>query len=76
MTALPEHIRVPHPDRFPPSSSSYEAVLAAHEEAVVRDADGYVDPVSGSWVFTAAHLEERGHCCDLGCRHCPWIERA
>ncbi|MBI3880972.1 MAG: cysteine-rich CWC family protein [Verrucomicrobia bacterium] len=26
----------------------------------------------GMVVFTAAYLQARGHCCDSGCRHCPW----
>ena len=33
---------------------------------------GYVDPVSGFFVFTAAELWARGTCCNSGCRHCPY----
>lgn len=27
-------------------------------------------------VFTTAYLLRRGHCCESGCRHCPYGERA
>ena len=74
-TPLPEHIRVPHPARFRPDRADYEVVLTLHEEAVRRDVDGYLDPSTGAWVFTARFLEERGYCCEHGCRHCPWVER-
>jgi hypothetical protein len=33
----------------------------------------YLDPGTGASVMTAAYLAERGTCCDLGCRHCPWV---
>ncbi len=26
----------------------------------------------GRWVFTAAYHLARGHCCESGCRHCPY----
>lgn len=26
----------------------------------------------GLFVFTAEYLLERGHCCQSGCRHCPY----
>ncbi|MCE9533565.1 MAG: hypothetical protein K8T89_20940 [Planctomycetes bacterium] len=29
---------------------------------------------AGRWVFTRAFLLKRGHCCDSGCRHCPYRE--
>jgi hypothetical protein len=48
------------------------AVQAAHDRAVRDGDDGYVDPESGLFVFTAAYLEARGTCCDSGCRHCPY----
>ncbi len=72
---LPDHIARPHPDRLAPDHPQYDEVIAAHTAAVVADVDGYIDPVSGYWVFTARYLDERGHCCDMGCRHCPWEER-
>jgi hypothetical protein len=48
------------------------AVRAAHDRAVRDDEDGYVDPETGLFVFTAPYLEARGTCCDSGCRHCPY----
>jgi hypothetical protein len=47
-------------------------VQAAHDEAVRAGADGYTDPHTGYFVFTAAFLSARGTCCDSGCRHCPY----
>ncbi|MBK8112491.1 MAG: hypothetical protein IPK46_20350 [Saprospiraceae bacterium] len=26
----------------------------------------------GKWVFTPVYHIERGHCCQSGCRHCPY----
>ena len=72
---LPEHIARPHRDRLSPDHPQYARILAAHTAAVVGDVDGYIDPASGYWVFTARYLHERGHCCDQGCRHCPWVAR-
>ena len=50
-------------------------ILAAHETAVDAGEPGYIDPTTGLFVLTAAYLEERGSCCDQGCRHCPYIDR-
>lgn len=49
-----------------------EQVRAAHDAAVARGDDHYVDPDTGYFVFTAAALTARGYCCDSGCRHCPY----
>src|SRR5436305_1897241 len=51
----------------------YEAIIAAHETAVVGSQPGYIDPASGLFVLTAEYLRTRGHCCDQGCRHCPYL---
>jgi hypothetical protein len=77
MTAapLPKRIRVPHPDRLSPAHPVYDDILMVHEAAVRADVDGYPDPASGSFVFTARYLDEQGHCCDNGCRHCPYLKR-
>ncbi|MEX2672905.1 MAG: DUF5522 domain-containing protein [Phycisphaeraceae bacterium] len=40
-------------------------------EALTEGEDFYVDP-DGRYVFTAAYLLKRGHCCENGCRHCPY----
>lgn len=29
----------------------------------------------GLMVLTARYLEARGHCCESGCRHCPYSVR-
>lgn len=44
----------------------------AHDDAVRAGEAGYLDPDSGLFVLTAAHLAERGTCCGEGCRHCPF----
>jgi hypothetical protein len=51
-----------------------EATIAAHDAAVARGDDGYLDPRSGLFVLTAAFLQARGYCCGNGCRHCPYGE--
>ena len=48
---------------------------AAHEQALRDGADGYADPATGLFVFTAAYLAARGTCCDSQCRHCPYPKR-
>jgi hypothetical protein len=63
----------PHPTRLATTHRLRAEILAAHDAALAHDEDGYVDPASGWWVFSAAHLLERGHCCDSGCRHCPYV---
>lgn len=52
-----------------------EAVRAAHDAAVAAGDDGYLDPATGWFVFTAAALARRGTCCGSGCRHCPYRGR-
>lgn len=74
MTLPPELLR-PHPDRLGPDHPLYDRILAAHAAAVAAGQDDYRDPASGYRVMTALALWERGFCCDLGCRHCPWLER-
>ena len=41
---LPDELRTPHPARLPPSTPGYDAILAAHEEAILEHEPGYVDP--------------------------------
>jgi len=48
------------------------AALAAHDAAMAAGREGYFDPDTGFFVFTAATLAERGTCCGSGCRHCPY----
>ena len=68
----PDGVRVPRPDRLPPSVRHREAILRAHGEAVDRRAATYRDPISGLSVFTGQFLADRGYCCESGCRHCPY----
>ena len=39
---------------------------------MARGEDGYLDPATGAFVFTAAYLAREYRCCDNGCRHCPY----
>jgi hypothetical protein len=64
--------RRPLLDRFAPHDPGFDAAILAHEAAMARGEDGYLDPTTGAFVFTAGYLRERGHCCGSGCRHCPW----
>ena len=37
---------------------------------LIEGVDYYVE--KGMYVWTAHYLRNRGYCCDLGCRHCPY----
>lgn len=63
----------PHPSRLKVEHPRYEEILAAHRAALAFGEDGYIDPDSGNWVFTSASHLRRGHCCESGCRHCPYV---
>ncbi|MEO8888719.1 MAG: DUF5522 domain-containing protein [Jatrophihabitantaceae bacterium] len=63
----------PHPDRLAPDHPSRSAILAAHAAALSTGEPGYLDPDTGLFVLSAAFLAERGHCCERGCRHCPYV---
>ena len=67
---------VPHPDRMDPSDPNYVCVLDAHHRALCDGQAGYSDRLSGLFVQTARTLWERGSCCEQGCRHCPFVDRA
>jgi|TARA_B110000438_G_C15755194_1_gene624763 hypothetical protein len=47
-------------------------VIKAHEQAISEGYQGYIDPITGYFVMTSTYLKERGFCCGIGCRHCPW----
>lgn len=66
-------INEPHPDRLAPDHPNRDEILTAHATAVATGAEGYLDPSTGLFVFTAAYLAERGTCCSTGCRHCPYV---
>ena len=36
----------------------------------VEGIDYYIE--NGRWVLTAEYHRKRGHCCENGCRHCPF----
>ncbi len=65
-------IETPHPDRFDPDGPTYGDCMAAHRAAVANGQQGYIDPYTGLFVMTAAHLANRP-CCENRCRHCPWL---
>jgi hypothetical protein len=69
---LPDDRRQPLTARLRPDHPLLDPILDAHEAAVARDDDGYLDPVTGAFVFTAASHWARGTCCQSGCRHCPY----
>jgi hypothetical protein len=73
---LPDELRIPHSSRLPPTTTGYDEIVAAHENAIVKGEPGYLDPMTGLFVMTAIYLWERGECCDSGCRHCPYLARS
>ncbi|MBK7222154.1 MAG: cysteine-rich CWC family protein [Saprospiraceae bacterium] len=56
----------------------YEAwVGEAAKNVGTANGDGLVEGIhyyieDGKWVFTPVYHIERGHCCQSGCRHCPY----
>ena len=62
----------PRADRLDRTHPRAGEALAAHAAAVEAGAATYVDPISGYRVLTAQTLADRGTCCGLGCRHCPY----
>jgi hypothetical protein len=69
----PPDVERPHASRLDPGRSDFGDILAAHEQAVVAGEPGYIDPSTGLFVLTVEYLRARGHCCDQGCRHCPYL---
>jgi hypothetical protein len=63
----------PHVDRLSPDDPAFSLIIRVHADALAAGADTYVDPRSGYTVLTAGYLARRGHCCDSGCRHCPYV---
>ena len=47
-------------------------VVRAHDDAVAKGLDFYIDPHNRLLVMTRLHHESRGSCCHNGCRHCPY----
>ena len=65
----------PRADRFDRSLPRAAQALAAHAAALEAAEMTYRDPVTGFRVLTAKALADRGTCCGLGCRHCPYLPR-
>jgi len=65
---------VPSRNRLDPGNRHHAAILAAHDEALRNNKDGYIDPVNSLFVITAATHSTRGYCCDNNCRHCPYTD--
>ena len=63
----------PSTARLPLNTPHRNDIVAAHAQALEADDDGYDDPSTGLYVFTAKSLAARD-CCDLGCRHCPYCD--
>ena len=64
----------PLESRLDPSREDYDAILEAHALAMAEERNGYFDPKTGAWVFTALAHANRGYCCGNGCRHCPYVQ--
>jgi len=62
----------PRADRLDRSAPGTSEALAAHAAALAAGAATYRDPITGFRVLTARTLADRGTCCGLGCRHCPY----
>lgn len=63
----------PHPARLDRTRPDAGAILDRHAQALAAGDDGYLDPTTGLFVFTAGYLAARSTCCDTGCRHCPYL---
>ncbi len=65
--------RFPDPRRFDYGHPLALTALHAMDEAEMRGAQTYQDPISGFLVFTRDALLRRGLCCHNLCRHCPYL---
>ena len=63
----------PRADRLDRDHPLAGRALGAHADAVRNREATYRDPITGYRVLTARTLAERGTCCALGCRHCPYV---
>jgi hypothetical protein len=63
----------PSERRFDYAHPSALTRLLLHRDALVLGADSYRDPETGDTVLCSRVLIERGFCCSLGCRHCPYV---
>ena len=63
----------PRGDRLDRDRPGAAEALAAHAAAMAAGEPSYRDPITGYRVLTARTLADRGTCCGLGCRHCPYV---
>ncbi len=63
----------PPADRLDRSAPGALEALAEHARALASGSPTYRDPITGYRVLTARTLADRGTCCGLGCRHCPYV---
>ena len=54
------------------SETLTKEIKRLHQEACNAKQESYIDPETGYLVFTSYYHLERGHCCESGCRHCPY----
>lgn len=69
---MPAERRAPLVARLDPTRPDHAVIVAAHARAMAAGEDGYLDPTTGFFVFTAQAHWDRGRCCQSGCRHCPY----
>ena len=67
-------LAVPHAARLSFDDPYYAAIIVAHDTALAAGDDGYNDPATGLYVFTAEFLARSDMCCEAHCRHCPYID--
>ena len=67
-------LALPSEQRLAPDHPAYVEIIAAHQAALTRGDGGYIDPVTGLFVMSAALHAQRGFCCGRGCRHCPYCD--
>jgi hypothetical protein len=69
----PRTLGEPSMSRLPEDTPHRDEILTAHKSALSKHEAGYLDPVTGLFVLSAAYLAARGYCCERGCRHCPYV---
>ena len=54
------------------SSDTDIDIERCHQQAITRNQNAYIDPITRYQVFTSNFLLQRGWCCASSCRHCPY----
>ena len=57
--------------RQAPNPAAASPTPPAPPPPLVENVDYYIE-TGGRWVFTETYHRRRGHCCESGCRHCPY----